>query len=493
MLIIAYPRDADFLARAPFEYQPEVELVIIDRLLDDERMLLYAASDLARSAPRALETGRRATPVEVTLRLACLRRLMGWSYRQLESEVAGSVKWRWFCRIYDRRVPDHSTLREREALLTSTTLHTLNDLTVQLGAKTGVTRGEKLRTDGSVVETHIHYPTDSGLLLDGVRVVGRALGRARAVIDGRTAPAQYIRDWVRWKKPLFRNRTRQARRLARQIGAHNRQRKWKKGQKAAISQKKMHHLYRTLIDIAQATVAQAQQVQPLLMQTGSREALALATTLEHYLALLEQVIGQSTRRVLQGEAVPATEKIVSVFEPHTAIIRRGKSAPRETEFGRKVWYSEVDGGLVSEYRLLTGNPPDVDQWPLCLEHHQALFDPAPKTATADRGVYTPANEDCAKQAGVAEIALPKPDAKTPARREHEAQPWFKAALRFRAGVEGRISVLRGARGLRRCLNRGEAGMERWVGWGVITNNLIVMATALAKCKRYVAKLGLIGA
>ena len=196
MLIIAYPRDADFLARAPFEYQPEVELVIIDRLLDDERMLLYAASDLARSAPRALETGRRATPVEVTLRLACLRRLMGWSYRQLESEVAGSVKWRWFCRIYDRRVPDHSTLREREALLTSTTLHTLNDLTVQLGAKTGVTRGEKLRTDGSVVETHIHYPTDSGLLLDGVRVVGRALGRARAVIDGRTAPAQYIRDWV---------------------------------------------------------------------------------------------------------------------------------------------------------------------------------------------------------------------------------------------------------------------------------------------------------
>lgn len=252
----------------------------------------------------------------------------------------------------------------------------------------------------------------------------------------------------------------------------------------------MRHRYSELIKIAESTVAQAREVQPLLQRTDRKVAFALAATLEHYLPLLEQVIEQTRRRVLQGETVPASEKIVSMFEPHTAIIRRGKSAPHETEFGRKFWCSEVDGGLVSEYRLLEGNPADADQWPLCLEHHIALFGHAPKTATADRGVYSPANEDCAKQAGVAEVALPQPGAVTPERRAYEAQPWFKAALRFRAGVEGRISVLRRSRGLRRCLNQGEAGMERWVGWGAIANNLAVLATALAQRQGYVAKLGL---
>lgn len=247
----------------------------------------------------------------------------------------------------------------------------------------------------------------------------------------------------------------------------------------------MRRLDRQLVGVAQDSQDHAQQVLDLLRpQTDNLKAMALMTTLEHFLPLTQRVITQTTRRVFEEQSVPAPEKVVSLFEAHTAIIQRGKAPPRETEFGRKVWYSEVDGGLVSEYRILPGNPPDnQDQWTLSLQHHRNLFGHPPTTATADRGVYSPDNEAAAQRQHIPEIALPKPGTKTPERLAFEALPWFRAALRFRSGVEGRISVLRGPRGLRRCLNRGETGLERWVGWGVITNNLVVMATALTRRRR----------
>ena len=208
MLIIAYPRDDGFFARAPFEYQLDPKMAKMDELLEDERVILRVSLDLAHSAPQALETGRQATPVEVTLRLAVLRRLNGWSYRQVEDEVKGSLKWRGFCHIYEHDVPDHSTIQTREALIAPKTLHALNDLVVQQAQTASITQGKKLRADGSVVETHIHYPTDSSLLADGVRVLGRTVARARAIVDGRV---------VRWRKTVFRNHARKAKRLARQI------------------------------------------------------------------------------------------------------------------------------------------------------------------------------------------------------------------------------------------------------------------------------------
>ena len=247
----------------------------------------------------------------------------------------------------------------------------------------------------------------------------------------------------------------------------------------------MRRVYRKLVRVAYDSLDHVQRVVALLTpQRGNRKAVALRTTLEQVMPLVQRVIEQTSRRVFTGQSVPAADKVVSVFEPHTAIIQRGKVPPRDTEFGRKVWYSEVDGGLVSEYCLLPGNPPDnQDQWATSLKHHRDLFGHPPTTATADRGVHSSDNEARARCEQVREIALPQPGAKTPERRAYEAQPWFKAALRFRAGIEGRLSVLRGPRGLRRCLNHGEAGMERWIGWGVITNNLVVMATALTRRRR----------
>lgn len=243
--------------------------------------------------------------------------------------------------------------------------------------------------------------------------------------------------------------------------------------------------YRQLIKVTQQTLDQVAQVMPFLQSQHGRPAQALAETFAHYVPLVRQVIAQTTRRVLEKKQVPAGQKIVSLFEPHTAIIQRGKRPPHETEFGRKLWYSEVDGGIVSEYRLLCGNPSDEHQWVASVKQHLKLFGHPPALATADRGVYSPENERRARQMGVTRVALPQPGTKTKRRQRYEKQAWFRAALRFRNGIEGRISGLKRARKLDRCLNRGEEGLARWVGWRIIANNLVVISAKLARRQRQV--------
>lgn len=182
MLIVAYPCDATFLERAPFRFEIENKLLEMDRLLDDPKLVLAVSNDLVQSAPQAAWNGRPATPVVVTLRCAVVRALMGWSYATAHAEIDGSLKWRWFCRIYTQAVPNHSTLRDREALIGSATLQRLHQRVVHLAEGSGVTQGKQLRTDGTVIETNIHYPTDSHLLSDSVRVLGRLLTRARMIL-----------------------------------------------------------------------------------------------------------------------------------------------------------------------------------------------------------------------------------------------------------------------------------------------------------------------
>jgi IS5 family transposase len=465
MLIVAYPRDETFLHRVPFDVEIEAKLVKLDQVLDDAKLILMVSNDLLRSAEQAAWNGRPSTPVVVTLRTAVVRRLMGWGYRTVEKEVSGNVIWRWVCRIDGRRMPDYSTLQKREQLIRPETLQQLNERVIQLGQERKVTRGRKLRVDSTVVETNIHYPTDSRLLSDSVVVLGRLLSRAREICQPQ----------AQTDKKLFRNSRRRARRLSFRVSRRLRPRKGQKKPKN-VAQKP----YRELVKLTKTTVAHAEQVSALLQKQGTPSAIALAETLSHYLPLVKRVIDQTVRRVFEHQRVPAQEKIVSLFEPHTEIIRRGRPAPRDTEFGRKVWFSEVDGGLISEYRLLQGNPPDDQHWVLALQHHINLFGHPPDVATGDRGVFSPDNEQFARKHGVKHVALPQPGAKDDERTAFEAQPWFKAALRFRNGIEGRISSLKRTRGLDRCLNRGETGMERWLAWGVIANNLAIIATKLAR-------------
>ena len=439
----------------------EPVLARLDQLLDDDVLCQRVRADLARRYPHTLRTGRPSTPVEVILRLLIIKHLYGWSYEQTEYHVSDSLVLRQFCRVYLHAVPDDTTLIRWANLIQPETLHALLDHITGLARQLKVTRGRKLRLDGTVVETNIHPPTDSTLLGDAVRVLSRTLQQARQVLTEQTA----------LRPTSFRDRTRSARRQMRRIAeaAH---------QRGAAAMARLQGAYRRLLVTVQASQRQAQQVAVVLQHQADAPAQRLAARLAHFLPLVAQVIQQTRRRVLQGEPVPASEKLVSLFEPHTAILRKGKASP-STQFGRLLWLDEVEGGIISGYRLLPGGASEVEQLQPSLAHHTARFAKPPRLLVADRGVYSAPNEDHARVQGVRYVVLPKPGAKAAARLAEEKQRWFRCGLRWRAGIEGRISGLKRAQKLGRSLNHGGDGMERWVGWGLIAHDLRVIARATA--------------
>jgi len=474
MFIIAYPIDEGFLRNPllPFvERDAKFRQLhdVLAAVFDDPQIQLAMRHDLLKADSQAAWNGRPATPLVVTGCMAVVRRLMSWSYRVLAEQVNASVGWRWVCQVYQHPLPNFRTICDREALLKPKTLSLIQAKVVHLGQAAGVTTGTRLRVDSSVTESDIHYPTDSSLLNDAARVLSRLVHQAREVLHPRT-PADKV-----W----FRDRHRQARRLARQIGQLAR-----KGRKN--TEKDSLKLYRQLLQVVEALVAQVAYLQPRLARSPSLTALGLQEMLSTYLPLVQRVMDQTERRVLHGQSVAASDKVVSLFEPHTAIICRGKAKPKDTEFGHKIWYAEVDGGLISEHRILTGNPPDAQQLLPSLKAHRRLFGKAPRELSGDRGIYSPDNEREARAMGVRRVSLPKPGYKSKRRQRRERQPWFRAAQRFRNGIEGRISHLRRARGLTRCLNHGLLGLERWIGWGIIANNIAVIVMNLNK--RHVALL-----
>ncbi len=368
-----------------------------------------------------------------------------------------------FCRIYWQAVPDDTTLLRWANLIQPATLHRLLDHIVELAAQLQVTHGRKLRIDDTVVETNVHAPTDSSLLNDGVRVLSRTLKRAQACLGSAVDGAA----------GLFRDRTRSAKRLAKQIIDSARRR----GEDA---QECRHASYERLVEVGEAMVRQAQAVGDLLRAPGHAGAEKMAAQLEQLVPRVDAVLTQTKRRVLQGEKVPAGEKLVSLFEPETAIIRKGK-VRQPPENGRMVWLGEVEGGIVSRYAVLAGNPADSGQVAPSLADHQRVFQRPPKILTADRGCWSEANATAAEAAGVKQVCLPKPGAQSAERAEHEKQAWFVRGRNWRAGIEGRIHALKRRYKRDRCLYHGTAGMERWVGGGVICHDLwrIAQVTATA--------------
>ncbi len=457
MLIDKYEADNIFAKVPGLTLQLSPELAVIDQVLDDDELFNMMRHDLAQRRPKTRTAGRHSTPVEVILRMLAVRHLFNWSYEGTEQTVSDSLVLRQFCRVYFHAVPDHTTLCKWARLIKPETLKAFNQRILELAVADKLTRGRKLRMDGMVVETNIHHPTDSSLLADGVRVLGRTLSQAR----------QLLGDQLDLPQRLFRNRTRSAQKAARQIA---------KGARLGKAVIQAH--YRHLLQVAGATVKQVQQVLTAIQTRARQEGRRLIDICQTFLPRLEQVIDQTQRRVLTNQSVPAAEKLVSLFESHTDIIRRGK-VNKLTEFGHKVWLGEVEGGFIAQYAILEGNPADDQQWEPTLTQHRDFFGHPPWQASADRGVHSADNEQLARKLGVQRIVLPKPGKKSEARRQHEHQRWFRRGRRFHAGVEGRISVISRKHGLDRCRDKGEKSFHRWVGWGVIANNLTMMAKGQA--------------
>jgi len=438
-------------------YFPQMDpvLVKVDAYLEDEKLYRLIKNDLSKRWLKTKETGRYSTPVEVVLRMLVVKRLYGYSYEETERQVKDSLSLRQFCRVYLQAVPDDTTLIRWAKVIQPKTLETFNQRIIQLAVERKVTRGRKLRTDGTVVESNIRPPSDNRLLADGVRVLARTVVRAWDL----------VKQKVKVQEP-FEDLTQAAKQLARQIG----ETLHKKTDAARTAGRQQ---YQELLEMTQKTVAWACETKKQLRTCRQAKAQRLAQTLQTFLPRTEQVINQTIRRILKGEQVPAPEKIVSLFEEHADIIRRGKES-HPVEYGHKVWLSEVEGGLVSHYRILTGNPSDEQQWKPSLNAHLKIFHQPPRQASGDRGLFSEPNEQLAHDLGVKHVILPQRGYRSKARLKHEHKTWFVKGRHWHAGVEGRISVLKRAHDLGRCLAHGLTGFQAWVGWGVIAGNLAVL-------------------
>jgi transposase, IS5 family len=448
----------DLFALVPtLSLQTDPVLTQLDRLLDDDTLFQALKADLMKRYPRTATTGRPSTPVEVVMRMLIVKHLYNWSYEATEQWVGDSLVLRQFCRVYVERVPDDTTLIRWAKLIQPATLHELLDHVTERARHLKVTRGRKLRIDGTVVETNIRYPVDSTLLGDGVRVLSRTIGRAKTLLGNSVDRA----------RTLFRDRTRSVRRVMHNLIAAARRR-------GTDAQQQLQDGYRQLLDLTEQIVEQAGQVQQLLQDHTEASVQRLQQSLQTFIPRVQQVMRQTRRRVMEGEQLPAGEKLVSLFEPHTAIIRKGKPG-KPTEFGRVLWLDEVDGGIISRYEVLEGNPDDAAQLAPSLEHHIEQFGHPPELLAGDGKLATPRNERLAAQRKVRYTVLPRPGRKSAARQAHERQRWFRKGRNWRAGIEGRISGLKRGHGLSRCRYHGGDGMERWVGLGLLAHDLRTIA------------------
>jgi IS5 family transposase len=304
----------------------------------------------------------------------------------------------------------------------------------------------------------VHYPTDSTLLGDGVRVLTRIMQRAGVALGDRSG--------------RIRNRLRSVTRRVLIIGYEARSPK---------SRDAMVKSYRTLMATTRAVLRDtatmvrrlgqrartaSPQVQPLLQRTQDR--------LQELRPLVQRVVDQTRARLLGGDTHVA-DKVLSLFEPHTETIRKGKIS-KPNEFGKLVTIQESEHQIITAYDVHTKRPADVTLWTAALDRHQAIFRRAPDLAAGDRGFSSATNERAATDRGVRRVVLPRRGPTSPARRAYERQRWFRRGQRWRVGCEGRISVLKRRHGLDRCRYHGEDGMHRWVGFGVIADNLMNIAT-----------------
>jgi transposase, IS5 family len=423
-----------------------------DRLLEDEELLTQVFEAQGRRWKKSRTRGRRQTPSEVVLRLMLLKHARNWSYEVLEREVRANLVYREFTRIGTKKVPDAKTLGRLGQVIGPEVVGQLHTRVVQLAVEKRVIQGRRMRVDTTVVETNIHYPTDSSLLGDGARVLTRLSKR--------------IVQAVRGLKTKVRDRMRTVKRKVVAIALAARQ-------KGAAGEEKRKKIYRGLLSAVRKVRNQAQRVQEELKEVSARKRRQVkkaAQELDTMIERVTQVIKQTRIRIFEGNT-KSPDKLASVFEPHTEIIRKGK-ASKPTEFGKMVKIQEAENQIVTHYEVFAEKPADTDLLVDAVAQHEELLGRTPELVAADAGFYTQANEKKLEEAGVKRVSIPNRGTKSEARKKHQKQRWFKNGQRWRTGCEGRISVLKRRHGLDRCLYRGQEGMKRWVGWGVIADNLI---------------------
>jgi len=431
-------------------------MIYSDGALNDDQLLEIVRQALSQRCTRSKTRGRPATPAEVVVRMLLLKHIYNWSYQELAREVRANLVYRDFTGIGAGKVPDDKTIGRLARQLGPEVVEKIHQRVVEIAQEHKVVRGRKMRVDTTVVETNIHYPTDSSLLGDGVRVLIRVMKQVDNALSNATTRVQDCMRTVR-------------RRIL-EISQASRD-------KTENGKTKLKDAYQRLLAIATRVVKRAQQCSQRLQRARRAKLRAARRQLEEMIPRLQQVIRQTRQRVIEGNT-RAEGKLVSVFETSTEVIRKGK-AGKPTEFGKLTKIQEAENQIVTHYEVYDERPSDSRWLTPSIEIHQQQFGRAPHLVAADAGFYSAANETTAHQMGVKRVAIPSHSTKSAARKQQQKARWFKNAMKWRTGCEGRISVLKRRHGLNRCRYKGPDGMKTWVGLGVIADNVVNIGRHLA--------------
>ncbi|MGA2150487.1 MAG: ISNCY family transposase [Bryobacteraceae bacterium] len=436
-----------------------------DLVLEDEKLVSAVYEALVKRRPKSRTRGRRGVAAEIVLRMMLLKHIRNWSFEDLEREVRPNLLYREFTRVGSGKVPDAKTLGRQAQALGPEVVEQIHRRMVELAVENKVVQGRKMRVDTTVVETNIHYPTDSSLLGDGDRVLTRLMKKVTAIAGAAGAK--------------LRNRMRSVQRRVAEIARASRA----KGDKL---KQKVPPLYRKLLGLTGRVMGQARRFSSEIASGVKRSSDVLQQAaleglkreIDQMMVTVKKVVHQTKARIFGGDT-HVEGKVLSVFEDSTEVIRKGK-ASKPTEFGKTVKIQEAENQIVIDFDVYDQKPSDSDLLIPSIEAHRERMGRTPDLAVADAGFYSAKNVTAAEQMGVKRVSVPNRSTKSAARRKYQKQRWFKRGQKWRTGSEGRISVLKRRHGLRRSLYRKPAGMKRWVGLGVIADNLINIGKAMAK-------------
>jgi len=432
---------------------------VVDELLEDEALVDAVYEAQGKRHRQSRQRGRRQTPAEVALRMLILKHVRNWSYEVLEREVRANVVYRSFCRIGMEKVPDEKTLVRLGQAIGPETVRELHDRIVTLAQQRRVIQGRKMRVDTTVVESNIHYPTDSGLLNDGARVLTRTMKK----IEGKAGGL----------KRKVRDRMRSVTKRVIAIGHALRHQGTEGEQKRKKEYGQLLRLTRQILNHSRRVFQEVEALPP----RRRKEVSGLSERLQAMSDQVRRVVRQTKARVFAG-LTQFPDKLVSLFEPHTEIIRKGK-AGKPNEFGKLVELQEAENQIITHYEVYEERPSDRHLLLPAVEAQRRKLGRIPRWVAADAGFYSRANEEAAQTLGVKYVSIPNRSTRSAERKKLEKQRWFKKAQKWRTGCEGRISVVKRRHGLTRSRYHGLPGMRRWVGLGVIADNLINIGRRLS--------------
>jgi len=422
-----------------------VELDAINCILEANPTISdFAMQDLSPNVDKC-RAGANGMSGEQVIRTAIIKQTFGFSYQDLAFHLTDSVSLRRFCLIgIGDKGFKKSVLCKNIKALSQKTWEAINGCVVQYAKNEGIEKGRQVRIDCTVVESNIHAPSDSMLLWDAVRVLTRILTKAKK---------HFPRSGI-----LFHDHTRRAKRRMLSI-------------QHASNKKQRDKKYLDLLKVTRSVVGYAQKTAEILKHRPDPVAMLICDELKHYIGLALRVIDQTEKRVLHGQSVPAVDKVVSIFEPHTDIIVKDR---RDTFYGHKVCMTGGASSLIVDCVITDGNPADTTLTEMMLDRQNEIYGRYPLKVALDGGFASTHNLNAAKGKKIKDVCFAKK------RGLHvedmcRSQWVYNRLRRFRAGIESGISWIKRCFGFARCTWKGLRSFKSYVWASIVSANLLTIA------------------